>query len=326
LTSKSLTQRLITFAKGGAITREPAHLSGVILESARLAVSGSRARCVFSLAEDLFPAEVDNGQIGQVIRNLVLNAREAMPQGGVISIRAENVVLGPNEHPSLPPGNYVRVSIADQGVGMSKEMLLKIFDPYFSTKEKGDQRGMGLGLTICHAIIQKHGGAITVESEPGMGSTFHIYLLAYRKPLLKSEPFLPASLPRPGRILVMDDEDGLRKMVGVTLRLMGHEVELVEHGQQAIEVYGNAKKQGRPFDAVILDLTVSAGVGGQETIQALLRIDPDVKAIVMSGYASDPVLLEPERYGFKGVLAKPFDVVEMREMLSRVMGTGHSDQ
>ena len=135
-------------------------------------------RCEFSLAEDLWLAEVDAGQIGQVIRNMVLNAREAMPEGGVVSVRAENVVLGPQENPSLPPGDYVRVSIADQGGGIAKEVLPKIFDPYFSTKQRGNQKGMGLGLTICHTVIQKHGGAIAVESEPGVGTTFHLHLPA----------------------------------------------------------------------------------------------------------------------------------------------------
>ena len=184
----------------------------MIQESVRPALSGSRVRCEFSLAEDLWPAEVDEGQIGQVIRNLVLNAREAMPQGGVVSVRAENVVLGSHENPSLPPGDYVRVSIADQGGGIAKEVLPKIFDPYFSTKQRGDQKGMGLGLTICHAVIQKHGGAIAVESEVGVGTTFHLYLPASRKLPAEGESIrCRRGLPRHGRILVMDDEEGVRK-------------------------------------------------------------------------------------------------------------------
>ena len=174
LTAGGLIQQLLTFANGGAPVRKPTRLPGVIQDSVSLAASGSRLRCDFSLAEDLWPAEVDAGQIGQVIRNLVLNAREAMPEGGVISVRAENVVLGPQEHPSLPPGDYVRVSITDWGGGIPKEVLSKVFDPYFSTKRRGAQKGMGLGLAICHTVIQKHGGAITVESEPGEGTTFRL--------------------------------------------------------------------------------------------------------------------------------------------------------
>ena len=179
--ANGLTQQLVTFAEGGAPIRKPTRLSGVIQDSVCLAVSGSGVRCDFALAEDLWPAEVDAGQIGQVIRNLVLNAREAKPTGGVICVRAENVVLGPQEHPSLPPGDYVRVSVTDWGGGIPKEVLPKIFDPYFSTKPRASQKGMGLGLAICHQVIQKHGGAIGVKSEPGAGTTFCLHLPASRQ-------------------------------------------------------------------------------------------------------------------------------------------------
>ena len=319
--ASSLVQQLITFASGGAPVRKPACLSEGIQASVRSALSGSRVACEFSLAEDLWLAEVDEGQIGQVIRNVVLNAREAMPQGGVVSVRAENVVLGSHEISSLPSGDYVRVSIADRGGGIAKEVLPKIFDPYFSTKQRGDRKGMGLGLTICHAVIQKHGGAIAVESEVGIGTTFHIYLPAFRKELADQNAFVPKILPRHGRILVMDDEDGVRKVLGASIERMGHEVELVEDGERAIEVYARAKAQGRPFDAVILDLTIRRGMGGHEAILALRRIDSAAKAIVMSGYADDPVLQEPERHGFKGVLAKPFDSDNLSNVLARVLGS-----
>lgn len=319
LTSKRLTQRLITFTSEGVPIRHLTYLQELIQESAGLAVSGSCAQCNFSLAENLWLAEVDPGQMGQVIQNLVMNARESMPQGGIISIQAENVVLGPHDNPSLPLGDYVRVSITDQGVGISKEMLSKIFDPYFSTKQRGNQKGMGLGLTICHTIIKNHGGAIALESKIGVGTTVHLYLSAHRKLLQEERAFVPAILPRHGRILVMDDEEEVRKLVGMMLQRMGHEVELVADGQMAVEVYGRAKNQGLPFDAVILDLTVRAGVGGMEAIRALLQIDPAVKGIVMSGYASDPVLISPGHYGFKGGLAKPFSVSKLQETLYLVM-------
>jgi signal transduction histidine kinase/ActR/RegA family two-component response regulator len=321
LTASGLTQQLITFAKGGAPVRKPTHLSGVIQESVRLALSGSNVRCEFSLAEDLWVAEVDAGQIGQVIRNMVLNAREAMPQGGMVFVRAENVVLSAQEQPSLPAGKYVRVSIADQGGGVAKDVLPKIFDPYFSTKQGGKQRGMGLGLTICHAVAQKHGGAIAVESAVGVGTTFHIYLPAARKLSGEEKAPVPAGVPRHGRVLVMDDEEAVRRVVGLTLRRMGHEVELVEDGQTAVEVYKKAKSRGRHFDVVILDLMVPGRMGGREAIQALLQIDPAVKAVVMSGYANDPVVLEHDRYGFKGALVKPFNLGQLREILSRVLGS-----
>ena len=327
LTSGGLVRQLLTFANGGAPVRKPTRLAGVIQDSVRLALSGSRLRCDFSLPEDLWLAEVDAVQIGQVIRNLMLNARDAMPKGGVISVGAENVVLGPQENSALSSGDYVRVSIADCGGGISKELLLKIFDPYFSTKQRGTQKGMGLGLAICHTVMQRHGGAIAVESEPGgKGTIFRLLLPASRKLLPREKASVPASRPRCGRILVMDDEEMVRKLVGKMLLQEGHEVELVEDGQRAVEVYESAKSQRRPFDAVILDLTVRDGLGGQEAIRALLKIDPAVKAIVMSGYPSDPVVLEPERYGFKGVLAKPFDKLALRETLSQVLGPGSRDQ
>jgi PAS domain S-box-containing protein len=319
--ASSLTAQLVTFAKGGAPIRKAMLLSELIQESVRPALSGSNVRCEYSLAEDLWMAEVDAGQIGQVIRGMVLNAREAMPLGGVVSVRAENVVLSAQEQPSLPAGEYVRVSIADQGAGIAREVLPKIFDPYFSTKQRGDQKGMGLGLTICHAVIQKHGGAIAVKSEAGVGTTFDIYLPAARKLGGGEKSPAPAAVPRHGRVLVMDDEEGVRKVLGLTLWGMGHAVELAEDGQMAIEVYKKAESLGRPFDVVLLDLTVREGMGGQEAIQELLKMDPDVKAIAMSGYLDSPVILEPERHGFKGAMPKPFDVDTLQEILARVMGS-----
>jgi signal transduction histidine kinase/CheY-like chemotaxis protein len=319
LLASSLTAQLLTFAKGGAPIRKAMLLSGVIQESARLAMSGSKAGCEFFLAEDLWMAEVDAGQIGQVIRGIVLNAREAMPQGGMVYVRAENAVLRAQELLSLPPGEYVRVSITDQGTGIAKDVLPKIFDPYFSTKHRGDQKGMGLGLTICHAVVQKHGGAIAVKSEVGSGTTFDIYLPAARKLSAGEKAPTPPSEPRHGRVLVMDDEEGVREVLGQTLEGMGHAVELAENGQEAIEVFRSAQRLGRRFDAVLLDLTIREGMGGQETIQALLKIDPDVKAIAMSGYIDSPVILEPERHGFKAAVEKPFDAGKLQEILSRVM-------
>ena len=326
LTSGGLIQQLLAFSSGGAPVRKPTRLAGVIQDSVRLAVSGSPLRCDFALPKDLWLADVDAGQMGQVIRNLVLNAREAMPKGGVVAVRAENVILRPREHLALPPGDYVQVSVTDWGGGIPKKLLSQIFDPYFSTKQRGIQKGMGLGLAICHTIMQKHGGAIAVESRPGVGTIFRLLLPVSRMLPQQEKVSVPASRPRPGRILVMDDEEVVRSLVRRLLEQEGHEVELVADGQAAIGAYESAHGQGRPFDAVILDLTVRDGVGGEKTIRELLKIDPAVKAIVMSGYASDPVILDPEHYGFKGVLAKPFDKLKLREILSVVLGAGGSNQ
>ena len=326
LTSRGLTQQLITFAQGDTPLRKPTALPGLIQTSVRPALSGSRVRCELSLAGDLSWVEADEGQIGQVLRNLVLNAREAMPGGGTITVRAANARLGPQDVPGLAPGDYVRLSIADQGCGIPQEMLPRIFDPYFSTKQRGDQKGMGLGLTICHAILHKHQGAITVTSRVGTGSTFDLYLPAARKPVDQEPAPPPDRLLQPARILVMDDEEALREIVGISLRQMGHEVELVEDGRRAVEAYRRARDQGRPFDAVLLDLTVRGGIGGAEAVHSLLQLDPSVKAIVMSGYANDPVLQEPERHGFKGAMPKPFNVRKLQEILSQVLRPVNSEK
>ena len=319
LLASSLTAQLLTFAKGGAPIRKAMPLSRVIQESVRPALSGSKVCCEFSLPTDLWMAEVDTGQIGQVIRGMVLNAREAMPHGGVVCVRAENVVLSAQQQSSLPAGEYIRLSITDQGTGIPKEVLPKIFDPYFSTKHRGDQKGMGLGLTICHAVVQKHGGTIAVKSEVAVGTTFDIYLPAARKLSGGEKAPMPVVVPRHGRVLVMDDEEGVRKVLGLTLWGMGHTVELAGNGQEALEIYKKAKSLGRHFDVVFLDLTIREGMGGQETIQALLKIDPNLKAIAMSGYVDSPVILEPGRHGFKAALEKPFDAGKLQEILSRVM-------
>jgi signal transduction histidine kinase/CheY-like chemotaxis protein len=324
LLASSLTAQLLTFAKGGAPIRKAMLLSGVIKESVRSALSGSKVGCETSLAEDLWMAEVDAGQIGQVIRGMVLNSCEAMPQGGVVFVRAENVVLNVQQEPSLPAGEYVRVSIEDQGTGIAKDVLPKIFDPYFSTKHRGDQKGMG--LTICHAVVQKHGGAIAVKSEVGRGTTFDIYLPAARKLRGGEKAPMPPSETRHGRVLVMDDEEGVRKVLGQTLEGMGHSAEMAEDGLKAIEIYKKAKSLGRHFDVVLLDLTIREGMGGQEAIQALLKIDPAVKAIAMSGYIESPVILEPGRHGFKAALEKPFDAGKLQEILALVMDGAPGDK
>jgi two-component system, cell cycle sensor histidine kinase and response regulator CckA len=305
--ARGLTQQLIAFAQGGDPSRKPTRLDGVIRESVRMALSGSRVHCEFHLDADLWWVEVDESQIGQVFRNIVLNANESMPNGGRISARAVNHVVEPGSDPSLSPGDYVRVSIADQGGGMPKALLPKIFDPYFSTKQRGNQKGMGLGLTVCHAIVQKHRGRIVAESEEGVGTTFHVHLPAFRKEI-RMEPKVPGTTSglRPGRILVMDDEEGVREVMGALLKRLGCDVALAPDGAAAIEDYMMARRMGRPFDTVILDLTVREGMGGQQTMQSLLKLDPTVKGIVMSGYSDDPVILEPKRYGFKAVLSKPF--------------------
>lgn len=265
---------------------------------------------------------MDEAQISQCIRNIVLNAREAMPEGGMISVIAENVEFKEPTDLLLPVGDYVKLSIADQGEGIPEDILPKIFDPYFSTRQRGDQKGMGLGLTICHSIIKKHGGAITVDLRPGSGTTFNIYLPAMLKKV-QEKPVAQKNLPVFGRILVMDDEEMLRRLTGTLLRRLGYEIELAEDGEKAVALYQKAKELGRPFDGVILDLTVRGRMGGKAAIRELLKIDPAVKAIVSSGYDTDPVMQEYEKYGFKAALTKPYQISDLQRILTRVIGAGN---
>lgn len=322
--ARSLTQQLITFAQGGVAVVRTLEISPLLRESALLALSGSAVRSEFDLAPDLAPVAVDEGQIGQVIRNLVLNAREAMPKGGVITVRGRNVTLKAGEVSNLPAGDYVRISVIDQGEGIAPEVLSKIFDPYFSTKRRGTQKGMGLGLTICHSVIQKHNGAITVESAPGQGTTFHLHLAAARPAGPAADASSPAAGPvvtgRTGRVLVMDDESTIRETVGETLAKLGHRVELTSDGQAAVAVFAQAQAQGEPFDAVLLDLTIPGGMGGLEALRAMQALDPAVQAVVMSGYTNDKVMHGYAAAGFKAALAKPFNSEMLVEALQPIFG------
>jgi PAS domain S-box-containing protein len=323
LEARAVTQQLITMAKGGEPVKKRIVLSGLFEEQMTFSLRGSKIVPEFLFPADLQSVEADAGQITQVIRNLVLNAREAMSEQGVLRVRAANKLLTKTSGVSLPPGDYVKVSLTDQGEGIPDKILNKIFDPYFSTKQRGDQKGMGLGLTICRSIIQKHGGVIAVDTYPGRGTTFHIYLPASEKPLT-IRPALPKKLSGTGRILVMDDEEMVRCLTGDILSQLGYEFQLAENGEEAIEHYQAARKQGRPFDAAILDLTVAGGMGGRETIQELLSIDPAFKVIASSGYDQDPVIQNYSQYGFKAALPKPYQIREMQKILCGVVGAGHT--
>lgn len=317
--ASELTKQLITFSKGGTPFKKITWIGELIENTARLTLSGSNVGCQFNISDDLWPVEVDEGQMRQVIHNMVLNAREAMPEGGMIHIGAENLNVSEKEGFSLREGGYVKVSIEDHGVGIRAENLSKVFDPYFTTKEKGSQKGMGLGLAICYSVIKSHEGMITLESEVGVGTTFHIYLpVSEREPRVEEERVKKPLVGR-GRVLVMDDEEGVREVTGEILRYMGYEVEFAREGIEAIERFKEARETAKPFDAVILDLTVPGGMGGKEVIKKLVEIDPEVKAIVSSGYSNDPIMFEFRQYGFKGALAKPYKIEKLRETVSTVI-------
>ncbi len=315
--AKNLTQQLLTFSRGGAPVKKAISAAKVIEEAAGLALSGSRAKSVFSPPDDLWAVEADEGQIIQVVSNIVINADQAMPQGGTINISARNTVVGTGSALPLTEGRYVEISIEDHGIGIPQEHLGRIFDPYFTTKQKG----RGLGLPTAYSIVKNHGGHITVESELGVGTTFHIYLPALKKRIPKGgkQASVQPSLLAQGKILVMDDQEDIREMLREMLGLIGYEVEVATDGAEAIEAYRRAMESSQSFDAVILDLTVPGGMGGKEAVKKLLEIDPGVKAIVSSGYANDPVMADLKKYGFKALVAKPYDLKEMQEVLRRVL-------
>jgi PAS domain S-box-containing protein len=319
LRAKDLTLQLLTFAKGGEPVKKTARLTQTIQDAASFALHGSNVQGVFELETNLWPVEVDAGQIGQVIQNLVLNATQAMPEGGTITVKAENITLEAGAEPTLEAGQYIRLLIQDEGIGIPAENLAKIFDPYFTTKPAGN----GLGLAVCYSIIKKHGGLLTVESEIGHGTTFHIYLPVSEN-LVKEEIKKTRAKPKivtsdsPLKLLVMDDEPILQELAKRTLQRLGHQIEIARHGQEAIQLYEAAFNAGQPFDLVLLDLTIPGGMGGKQTIARLLELDPQVKAVVCSGYSSDPIMSNYREHGFVDVLLKPYRMEELRKVLERV--------
>ena len=330
MTAKSLTQKLITFSRGGAPIMETASISPVIKNATEFTLSGSNIKCEFSIPSDLWLVQIDKTQIGHVIHNLVMNAREAMPGGGIIKVVAENVNIG-DKSPGLEirsgigleKGNYVKISILDQGIGISKEILDKIFDPYFSTKDMGTQKGMGLGLSICHSIIKQHNGNIVAKSIAGTGTGLHFYLPASEETIVTQKslkvPEKEKLVLGKGRILVMDDEKMVIKITGHILNRLGYDASFAKDGDLAVEMYKKAMESGNPFDAVILDLTVRGGMGGKEAIKRLIEIDPKIKAIVSSGYSNSPVMTSYKDYGFIGVIAKPYNINELSKKLNEVL-------
>ncbi len=322
LRAKDLTKQLLTFSKGGAPVTKLASVMELLNDTALFALRGSNVKCQFSLPADLWHAEIDAGQVSQVIHNLVINAQQSMPKGGTIELKAENMALSKTQSlgRGLPikAGNYIRIAVTDHGSGIAADQLEKIFDPFFTTK----QTGSGLGLATSFSIARQHGGHLSVESEVGSGSTFYLYLPASIEKLTheqdKKEAIKPAGK---ARILVMDDEKGVREVAGRMLKHLGYQdIEFAADGAAAVKLYKAALKAGHPFGVAILDLTVAGGMGGRETVKKLLKIDPVVKAIVSSGYVDDSVIAEYREYGFSGMVAKPYTLAELGKALQDVIG------
>ncbi len=311
--AKFLASQLLTFAKGGAPVRRVVSVAQLVTDAVHLAQTGSSIRIEVKIEEGLWSAQVDPGQIGQVLHNILINAREAVPGGrGFIEVRAENLGVVGNPDPR------VRISIRDYGCGIPPDVLPRIFDPYFTTKPGGN----GLGLATAYAIVAKHGGHISVESRPGAGSVFTFDLPALDLPHALEDPLAPASPSMQRgteRLLVMDDDEALRVLFAAVLTSLGYEVQAAADGAEAVALYETAKATDKGFDAVILDLTVTGGMGGLEAADKLKELDPSSKLIVSSGYSDAPVMSEFAEYGFEAVIVKPWTVNEMSEVLRRVL-------
>ena len=318
--ARDLIQQLLTFARGGAPVKKAVSIARFLEDAVRGALIDSEMRCDFDLGAGLWPVEIDEGQMGQVIYNLVRNAQEAMPEGGNITVRAENVVFNESRHLlPLRPERGVKIAILDEGVGIPQENLAKIFDPYFTTKAEAS----GLGLAACYSIVRSHGGYLSVESKPGAGTAAYIHLPASDKEVETKRKVEIEPRPGRGRILVMDDEEAIRKLCRDVLNHFGYEAALASDGAEAVELYRQAKQAGHPFEAVILDLTVPAGMGGKEAINKLREIDPDIKAIVSSGYSDDPVTADFREHGFSGFVAKPYDINDLVQVLHDALTREH---
>ncbi len=312
--ASELTKQMLTFSGGGAPLKKNTNLLGLIKGTTELVLRGSNVKVTFMLPDDLWPGQVDEGQISQVLYNLVLNAKQAMPDGGVLEVHAANAVIA--AEPSQPLQNWIEIVIQDYGVGIDPEDLTKIYDPFFTTKPDGN----GLGLATVYSIINQHDGKIEVESRLGYGTTFKLLLPAAEGATIAMDAMKEVTATTAGqKILFMDDEEGILRAVGELLENFGYQVVLAHHGQEALTEYQKAQAANEPFAVVILDLTIPGGMGGQEVIGLLRECNPQIKAIVSSGYANDPVIANYESYGFSGVVSKPYRIDELLATVNQVI-------
>ncbi len=324
LNAQDLTAQFLTFAKGGEPVKQPASLARLVRSTINLALRGSQVKCEYSLPRNLHKVQIDKGQINQVIHNMVINSDHAMPQGGKIKVSASNCELNGEHNLPLRSGSYVLLRFEDEGCGISEEHLSKVFDPYFTTKKKGN----GLGLATAYSIIKNHDGLLTVESKIGTGTTFFVYLpadnvdaaLSVRRKRTRLNGNLTISN---GKVLIMDDEETIRKSVSRMLLRLGYEVESAKDGGEAIRLYESAVQAHQPFDAVLMDLTIPGGMGGREAIERLRKLDPEIRAIVSSGYSNDPIMSDYKRHGFTNVIAKPYRFDRLGKVINEVILNGH---
>jgi signal transduction histidine kinase/ActR/RegA family two-component response regulator len=312
--TKDLTQQLLTFSKGGEPIKEIVSIAELLKEAALFTLRGSNVRCTLDLPENLWPVSIDAGQMGQVFSNIIINAEQSMPEGGIIEVKTQNVdITSPALVPS-GPGKYVRISIRDHGIGIPRDHLTKIFDPYFTTKQKGS----GIGLTVAHSIVDRHNGHITAESE-GNGSTIQVYLPAVEGALSKLSRRSSELMSGSGKVLLMDDEQIIRAVGSEMLQILGYEVVCARDGTEAVDLYRQAFEKGHTFDAVILDLTIPGGMGGKDAVSKILSLNPTAAVIVSSGYSNDQVISEYHHYGFRGAVCKPYRLKELSAILHEVL-------
>jgi len=316
LRARGLTRQLLTFARGGSPIKKLSSIEEVIRESAKFALHGSAVQCHFDFAPDLWATEIDSDQIGQVIQNLIINAVQAMPDGGDITIRGTNFSSDQQFAPSMPPGSYLEITISDNGPGITDELQKTIFDPYVTTKKEGN----GLGLAICHSIISKHDGQITVTSQPGVGTTFTIYLPSLGQPNPRQEKTAcsPKHVRGQGQIIVMDDDAMIREITGQMLNELGYSALEAASGEDALRIYRQRHKNNEEIACAILDLTVPGGMGGREAVQEIHAIDPRARVVVSSGYSNDGVMAEHRKYGFAGCLRKPYQLEDLARVLAEL--------
>jgi|GEM_PF-6031278 len=316
-TATKLSGQLLNFSKGGAPAFAITSIGSLISDVVSFTLSGTSIKSNITIPDDLWHVHIDSGQISQVIQNIVINAIQAMSEGGIIHIAAENMYFK-DDSSILPDGKYVRISIKDNGCGISPEDIPKIFMPYYSTKK---DKGSGLGLATAYSIIKKHRGHITVESEVGIGTTFYIFLPATEQQpippveVTAKQPFIASSK----KILLVDDEKLVRETAEEMLKHLGYKIEIADNSRDAIEVYKNAKDKGEGFEAVIIDLVIQGDVGGEAILKKLLEVDPEVTAIISSGYSHHDVIVNFRNYGFKGALVKPYKIKQLEEVITKAL-------
>lgn len=307
-----LTQQLLTFSKGGAPVKRLTSIQSILKETSLFSLRGTNIECRFRINDELWTVEVDIGQISQVFNNIVINARQAMNSGGILEVSAENIHVENDDESFIRKGNYVKIAFRDTGMGIPQEHIGHVFDPFFTTKQKGS----GLGLATSYSIIKRHGGYITLESYLDEGTTFYIYLPALKRVSSDTYNIVGNELLKgKGRVLVLEDQEYIRETLKNMLNILGYEGVFSSRGEDTIRLYEQAFPLGNPFELVLMDITIKGGLGGEETLERLLRIDPDVRAIVSSGYSNHPVVANYRIYGFKNVIRKPFTLYELSKVL-----------